>query len=304
MNVAWKGVFPACTTYFRKDLSLDLDTTAGHMEAMIDSGVSGFIMLGSLGENNAMSREEKLEVVKCAIGVSKGRVPVLSGVSELNTSVACEYVRAVEKLGADGFMVMPAMAYRADAEEAKAHFLGVARATGLPVIVYNNPIAYHVDLLPETLKQISGQENLVAVKESCGDPRRFTDLANALDGRYILFAGVDDLALECTMLGAQGWIAGIGLAFPKENQYLWELMMAGRWEEARELYRWYTPLLHLDVGVKFVQNIKLAIQECGLGTEWVRLPRLPLAGEERERVLKVIREGIANRPALPERTKV
>lgn len=301
MQVNWKGVFPAVTTQFHKDLSLDLEGTARHIEALIDSGVSGLVMLGSLGENNALTHEEKLQVAKCSIEASRGRVPVLSGVSELSTDQACRYVKDGEKAGLDGFMVMPAMAYRADAEEAKAHFLGVARATGLPIIVYNNPIAYYVDLLPETLLEMASQENLVAVKESCGDPRRFTDLANSLKGRYTLFAGVDDLALECAMLGAEGWIAGIGLAFPKENQYLWELMMAGRWEEARAIYRWYTPLLHLDVGVKFVQNIKLAIQEAGLGSEWVRLPRLGLSGEERERVLKVIRHGMANRPAIPER---
>lgn len=294
----WNGVFPACCTHFHKDLSLDLDSTAGHIEAMIASGVSGLVMLGSLGENNSLSQEEKVEVMRCAIQTSNGRVPVLSGVSELNTSGACRYVREVEALGADGFMVMPAMAYRADAEEAKAHLLGVARATGLPIIVYNNPLAYHVDLLPETLKELSAQPNLVAIKESCGDPRRFTDLKNALGDRYVLFAGVDDLALECTLLGAQGWIAGIGLAFPKANQRLWELMMAGSWEEARALYRWYTPLLHLDVGVKFVQNIKLAIQEAGLGSEWVRLPRLPLAGAEREKVLTTVRQGIGTAPPL------
>jgi dihydrodipicolinate synthase/N-acetylneuraminate lyase len=195
------------------------------------------------------------------------------------------------------------MAYRADAEEAKAHLLAVARSTALPIIVYNNPIAYHVDFLPETLLEMSSQENLVAIKESCGDPRRFTDLINAVGDRYILFGGVDDLALECAFLGAQGWIAGIGLAFPKENQYLWDLIAAKRWEEAREIYRWYTPLLHLDVGVKFVQNIKFAIQECGLGSEWVRLPRLPLSGEERERVLRIVREGIASRPRIPQREK-
>ena len=303
MKVNWKGVFPAATTQFRKDLGLDIDATALHLEVMIESGVSGLVMLGSLGENNALDPEEKVQVVRAAIEVSKGRVPVLSGVSELGTPAACRYARKMEELGADGLMVMPAMAYRADAEEAKAHFLAVARSTGLSIILYNNPLAYHVDLLPETLLELASQENLVAVKESCGDPRRFTDLVNAVGDRYVLFAGVDDLALECAFLGASGWIAGIGLAFPKENQYLWDLAASGQWELARALYRWYTPLLHLDVGTKFVQNIKLAIQEVGFGSEWVRLPRLPLAGAERERVLKVVRRGMETRPAVPGRAR-
>ena len=230
--------------------------------------------------------------------MSNGRVPVLSGVSELNTEAACRYVRKVEELGADGMMVMPAMAYRADPEEAKAHFLGVARATGLDIIVYNNPIAYHVDITPEMFLEMSPQANLVAIKESAGDTRRFTDLVNALGDRYTLFCGVDDLTLECVMLGAQGWIAGIGLAYLQENQAFWELAVAGRFEEARALYRWFSPLMHLDVGTKFVQNIKLAIQEAGLGAEWVRLPRLPLSGDERTRVLQIIRKANESRPVV------
>ena len=298
MKIDWKGVFPAATTHFREDLSLDLDATCAHLDVLIDSGVSGLVMLGSLGENVALSREEKREIVRAALSTAAGRVPVLGSVAELNTQAAAEWTRELEDLGAQGAMVMPAMAFRPDREETKAHYLGVAKATSLPLIVYNNPISYHADVDAEMFGELAGQENLVAIKESSGDVRRITDIFNAVGDRYVVFGGVDDLALEAAMLGATGWIAGIGLAFPKENQRLWDLMMAGEWEKARTLYRWYTPLLHLDVGTKFVQNIKLAIQEVGLGNEYVRLPRLPLSGELRARALKTIREGLEKRPTL------
>jgi 4-hydroxy-tetrahydrodipicolinate synthase len=289
MRCDWSGVFPAMTTQFHENGDLDLEATARHIDRMIGAGVSGLVMLGSLGESNTLDFEEKLEVMRVALSTANGRVPVLSGVSELSTAAACRTARRMEDLGAQGLMVMPAMAYRAEGEEAKNHFLQVARSTGLPIIVYNNPLAYLVDLTPEMFADLASQENLVAIKESSGDTRRFTDLANTVGDRYTLFAGVDDLALECVVLGAKGWIAGIGLAFPEENQRFWEYAVSGNIEAARALYRWYTPVMHLDVGTKFVQNIKLAIQEAGLGSEWVRLPRMPLAGEERERVLGIIR---------------
>lgn len=298
MKVDWKGVFPAATTQFHEDLSLDLDGTCRHLEVLIDSGVSGLVMLGSLGENVTLNREEKREVVRAAIRTANGRVPVIGSVAELNSRDAARWTGELEDLGAQGAMVMPAMAFRPDREETKAHYLHVAQNTSLPIIVYNNPISYHADVDAEMFSELAGQENLVAIKESSGDVRRITDIINATGDRYILFGGVDDLALEAAMLGATGWIAGIGLAFPAENQKLWDLIVAGKWEEARTLYRWYTPLLHLDVGTKFVQNIKLAIQEMGLGTEHVRLPRLPLSGEAREKVLKTVRTAVENRPSV------
>ena len=298
MKVDWKGVFPAATTHFREDLSLDLDATCAHLETMIESGVSGLVMLGSLGENVTLTRDEKHEVMRAALRTANGRVPVLGSVAELNTAAAGAWARELEELGAQGAMVMPAMAFRPDREETKAHYLGVAGATGLPLIVYNNPLSYHADVDAVMFLDLAETDNLVAIKESSGDVRRITDIINAVGDRYILFGGVDDLALEATMLGATGWIAGIGLAFPGENQRLWDLMMAGRWDDARTLYRWYTPLLHLDVGPKFVQNIKLAIQEVGLGREYVRLPRLPLSGSGREIALKTIREAVERRPSL------
>lgn len=298
MNFEWKGVFPAATTHFREDLSLDLDATCAHLETMIDSGVTGLVMLGSLGENVTLSREEKREVVRAALTTAAGRVPVLGSVAELSTQAAAEWIRELEELGAQGAMVMPAMAFRPDREETVAHYKAVAAASALPILVYNNPISYHADIDAEMFKQLSDVESFKAIKESSGDVRRVTDIINATGDRYAIFAGVDDLALECIMLGAVGWVAGIGLAFPKENQKLWDLATSGQWEKARELYRWYTPLLHLDVGLKFVQNIKLAIQEVGLGKEYVRLPRLPLTGAARERALAIIHEGLAKRPTL------
>lgn len=297
MNPRWRGVFPAVTTQFHRDQGIDLDATSRHMEALIASGVSGLVMLGSLGENPALAPAEKRRVVEAALKTAAGRLPVLAGVAECSTAAACRFAREMEECGVGGLMVLPAMIYKADPRETVAHFRSVAAATGLPILCYNNPIAYGVDVTPAMFAELAEVKNLVAIKESSGDVRRLTDLANAVGDRYTLFAGVDDLILESILLGAEGWVAGVGLAFPRENQRLWELARAGRWEEARRLYRWYMPLLHLDTHVKFVQYIKLAIQECGLGAEWVRAPRLPLEGEEREAVLRVVRRGMETRPS-------
>jgi 4-hydroxy-tetrahydrodipicolinate synthase len=201
-------------------------------------------------------------------------------------------------------MVLPAMVYKSDPRETIAHFRAVARATGLPILVYNNPIAYGVDITPKMFAELADEKNLVAIKESSTDVRRITDLINEVGDRYTIFTGVDDLALESIMLGAKGWIAGLVNAFPAENQYLWELASAGKWEEAKAIYRWYMPLLHLDTHFKFVHYIKLAVQQCGLGSETVRAPRLPLVGAEREAVLKIIHDGIRNRPRIPKRETV
>ncbi len=298
MTTNWRGVFPAVTTQFTRDQTLDLEATARHLEILIQSGVSGLVMLGSLGENTALEPNEKRQVVRMAKEVSAGRVPVLSGVCECSTALALRYAQDMERMGLDGLMVLPAMVYKADARETIAHFRAVARSTALPILCYNNPIAYGVDITPEMFEELADQENLVAIKESSGDTRRLTDIQNCIGDRYRLFIGLDDLALEGVALGAEGWIGGLCLAFPRENQYLWSLMSSGRWDEARAIYRWYMPLLHLDTQIKFVQYIKLAIQECGLGVEWVRAPRLPLEGEERERVLAIIRRGIQTRPQL------
>jgi 1-pyrroline-4-hydroxy-2-carboxylate deaminase len=298
----WSGVFPAITTQMFKDGSLDLESTARHAGVLVDSGVSGLIFLGSLGENQMLTAEEKRHVLREMIVATGGRVPVLSGVAETSAAEACRYVRDIERMGGDGFMLMPPMCYKSpDEQEVLAHFRTVAGATGLPIMVYNNPISYGNDITPELFARLAPVKNLVALKESSANTRRITDLHNTVGGRYAVFTGVDDLALESAVLGIDGWVAGTGIAFPAQNQYLWDLMQAGRWEEAVALYRWFTPLLHLDTHVKFVQYIKLCVQECGLGQEWTRAPRLPLSGAERKAVLKVIRDGIANCPKVPKR---
>jgi 4-hydroxy-tetrahydrodipicolinate synthase len=298
MTTDWRGVFPAITTQLKADQSLDLEATARHLEVIIESGVQGVILCGSLGENQTLLPEEKRAVVRAAIEVVRGRVPVLSGVAENSTAAACAYVRDMESLGADGVMVLPAMVYKSDPQETLTHFRTVAAATALPIIVYNNPVAYGVDITPTMFAELAPVDNLVAIKESSADTTRITGIRNAVGDRYRLFGGVDTLILECAALGADGWIAGAGLAFPRENQYFWNLTQSGEWEKARTMWRWFLPLMHLDIGPHFVQMIKLAIQEVGLGAEWVRAPRLPLSGSERERVLSIIHKGIAERPTL------
>ncbi len=295
----WSGVFPAITTQMHQDGTLNLEATAAHAETLIASGIKGLIFLGSLGENQPMTADEKRLVISEMVKTVKGRIPVLSGVAETSTPEAQRYVRDLEKIGADGFMLMPAMLYKGAPDETLAHFRSVARSTALPIMIYNNPISYANDITPEMLLQLSDEKNLVALKESAGDTRRITDIHNIVGDRYALFTGVDNLMLESAILGLDGWVAGSGIAFPMENQYLWELSRVGKWAEALAIYRWFTPLLHLDVSTKFVQYIKLAVQEVGLGKEWTRAPRLALTGAERERVLKIIHDGIAARPKLP-----
>lgn len=299
MSATWTGVFPAVTTQFTPDEELDLAATARHLEILIDSGVSGLIVCGSLGENQTLAPEEKLAVVRCAVETARDRVPVLSGVAESHTRGAIQYLRELVPLGAAGAMLMPPMSYRGCRRESMTYFRQVAAASKLPIMIYNNPLSYANDLSPAILAELAEEPKFVAVKESSGDPRRITEIHRSIGGRFSLFSGVDDLLLETSILGIDGWVAGTGIAFPRENQWLWELTRAGRWDEARELYRWFQPLLKLDTHPHFVQYIKLCEQETGLGSEWVRRPRLPLVGEERTEVLAIIREAIRVRPALP-----
>lgn len=301
MKKSWQGVFPAITTQLSKAGEVDLDATARHAEALIASGVNGIVFLGSLGENQALTAEEKRNIMHAMHQAVGRRVTVLSGVAENSTAAACRYVRDLEKIGIDGFMLMPAMLYKGDPAETLAHFRTTARATGLPIMIYNNPISYGNDITPDMFAQLAETKNFVALKESSGNVRRITDIRNTVGDRYAIFTGVDDLLLESAILGIDGWVAGTGIAFPAENQYLWDLTRRGEWEKAREIYRWFTPLLHLDTHVKFVQYIKLAVQETGLGAEWVRAPRLVLRGQERQKVLQIIHDGIRSRPKIPAR---
>jgi len=296
MATTWRGVFPASTTQFHSDQSLDLAGTARQVDRLIRAGCQGMIMLGTVGENCSLEPREKIDVLKAAVESAARRVPVLAGVAECSTRMACRFAEEAKKAGADGLMILPAMVYKADAREALGHFRAVASATNLPVMVYNNPVAYAVDVTPPMFAELADEPKFVAIKESSENVRRITDLKNTCGNRYTLFCGVDDLILESVLLGANGWVAGLVNAFPEENQILWDLATSGRYDEALKVYRWYTPLLHLDTHVKLVQYIKLAAAEAGHGSETVRAPRLPLAGKEREEVLAIIRQAIRTRP--------
>ncbi|MFQ5421422.1 MAG: dihydrodipicolinate synthase family protein, partial [Anaerolineae bacterium] len=282
MDRAWSGVFPAVTTKFKEDDSLDHGAMEQHFNAEIEAGVHGLVVIGSLGENGVLSAEEKQEVLRTAVSVSDRRVPVLACVAETTTAAACRFVEKAGVTGADGFMLLPAMQYVADPRETMHHLRSVAAASDRPLMIYNNPVAYRVDVTPEMFAELANEAKFVAIKESSEDIRRVTDIINLVGDRYQIFCGVDNLALEALLLGAVGWLAGLVNAFPRETVVLYELARAGRWAEALTLYRWFMPLLHLDVSTKLVQNIKLAEAMTGLGTEYVRAPRLPLAGEERK----------------------
>ena len=296
MNPHWHGVYPAAVTHFHDDESLDLEATMQHVDAMLEAGIHGLIMLGTVGENCSLEYGEKLDVLKRTVKHVNGRVPVLTGVAESSTRLACRFAADAERAGCDGLMVLPAMVYKSDARETMAHFRAVAAASELPIMCYNNPVSYGVDITPEMFAEMADEPRFVAIKESSDNPRRITDLINLTGDRYLLFSGVDDLVLESVLLGSIGWVSGLVNAFPAENRLLWDLATSGQWERAVEVYRWYTPLLHLDTHVKLVQYIKLAVQECGYGSEKTRPPRLRIEGAERDRVLQIIRQGIATRP--------
>lgn len=295
-NVRWQGVFPAVTSKFHADETLDFEAMRKHFGFLIDNGVHGLVTCGSLGEASTLTLEEKLAVTRCAVEVSGGRIPVLANVSETSTREALRFIKAAVELGVDGFMLMPSLIYVADAREAMQSIRTLAEAAARPCMIYNNPVAYRVDLKPEHMAELADCQWLVAIKESSDDIRRVTDLRNRLGDRFQLFIGVDDLSFEALALGADGLLAGLVTAFPRETVALYDLMKAGKWQEALALYQWFTPLLHLDVSTKLVQNIKLAETLAGVGNEHVRRPRLPLVGAERERCVGIIEAALAKRP--------
>lgn len=299
MAIGWRGVFPALMTEFGEDGSLDLDGTARHIEAMLAAGCSGLVMLGTLGETTSLEPAEKRAVIEAAVATVGGRVPVISGIAEYTSAQAAAYMRDIEKLGADGAMVLPPMVYKTAPDETLAHFRVVASASSLPIMIYNNPVSYGTDVTPTMFAQLADVETIVAIKESSDDPRRITDIVNTCGERYALFCGVDDLILESVTVGAVGWVAGLVNAFPGESVRLFAAAEAGRIEEARAIYRWFMPMLHLDTHPKLVQYIKLANQMTGMGSEWVRAPRLKLEGEERARIEAIISRGIETRPQAP-----
>jgi 4-hydroxy-tetrahydrodipicolinate synthase len=295
-NNRWTGVFPAATTQFNPDSSLNIESTLKHLDVMVDAGIHGLVMLGTVGENCSLESSEKVELLKATVEHINGRIPILTGVAEYTTAKACRYAEQASETGIDGLMVLPAMVYKTDERETVTHFREVAKATDLPIMIYNNPVSYGVDIKPDTFVELADEPKFTTIKESSEDPRRITDLRNLCGDRYQLFAGVDDLVLESLILGIDGWVSGLVNAFPVENRLIWDLVLADRWREARDVYRWYTPLLKLDTLPKLVQYIKLAVQECGYGSELTRAPRLPIDGTEREEVLAIIRKGIETRP--------
>lgn len=300
MKPSWKGVYPAVTTNFFENEDLDLKTFAFNIDEQIKAGVHGIIICGSLGENGTLSKDEKLTLLDTAKDAINGRVPLVICIAECITREAISFAKDCESAGAEGFMLLPPMRYPADEREIVHYLNRVADATDLPVMLYNNPLAYKNFISIPMFKELAANPHFEAMKESTGDIRYMTDIINELGDRYKILSGVDDLAFESLVMGADGWVAGLVDAFPRETVVIYELVQQGRIQEAREVYRWFFPLLHLDVSTKFVQNIKLAEVATGLGTEWVRQPRLPLAGEERERVLKVINDSLATRPVLPQ----
>ena len=289
----WTGVFPATTTKLTQSGELDLKACRRSYERLVQSGVSGIIVLPMLGENPCMSLAEKEAVVKTACEAVAGRVPVLTGLAEVTTADASAAARRYASWGAEGFMAFPSIGYKTDPRETEHWYRSLGAATDLPIMIYNNPIAYGVDVTPALLGKLSDVQSIVAIKEETGDIRRVTDIFNAVGDRYKVFCGVDDLVLESVALGATGWVSGMTNAWPSECVALFNLCMAGRFEEARALYRIMTPAFHLDTDVKLVQYIKFAEHLVYGAPEWLRAPRLPLEGEERTRVKYIIEQTIA-----------
>ncbi len=292
----WTGVIPAATTQFDTGLAVDFDATQRVLDALINDGVDGLIALGTVGENNSLEPEEKRAVLKAAVEVTAGRVPVITGVSEMTTPRAVQYARDAEALGVDALMVLPAMVYVPNAEELEAHFRAVAAATALPVMLYNNPTMYRISLSNSDLKRLSDVKNIVAIKESAQDSRRITDIINELGDRYAVMVGLDDLALEGLVLGATGWVSGLTNAFPEESVALVKAVADSDLARAVAIYRWFMPLLHLDAVSDLVQSIKLAEEIMGKGSERVRMPRLPLSGDRRKEVIAMVEKAAATRP--------
>lgn len=301
MSIQWKGVMPAVTTKFTNDDMLDLTMFEVNIKAQLEAGVHGIILGGTLGEASTLSNEEKSILIQETVRIANGKVPVIMNIAEQTTKGAILAANKAEKDGAAGLMMLPPMRYKADARETIEYFKQTANATNLPIMVYNNPVDYGIEVTLDMFEDLlTSCPNIQAVKESTRDISNVTRLKNRFDDRLAVLTGVDTLALESLVLGAEGWVAGLVCAFPAETVAIYNLIKAGRIDEALAIYRWFLPLLELDINAKLVQNIKLAEVATGIGTENVRAPRLPLIGEERNHVLQVIEEGMKNRPALPD----
>ncbi|MCA4898097.1 MAG: dihydrodipicolinate synthase family protein [Bacteroidota bacterium] len=296
MQPKWIGVYPALTTKFTSDDKLDFAMFEKNLAAQMAAGVNGIIIGGSLGEASTLENAEKLELIKFAVGKVSGKLPVVMTIAEGSTRLAVSLAREAEKAGANGLMVLPPMRYKSDHRETVTFYKTIADATSLPIMVYNNPVDYKVEVTLDMFAELAEKPTIQAVKESTRDVSNVTRMINRFGGRFKILCGVDTIAMEELMLGADGWVAGLVCAFPKETVQIYQLTKANKIEEALKIYRWFLPLLELDIHPKLVQYIKLAETEAGIGSEHVRAPRLTLVGEERERVLKIIQSGINSRP--------
>ena len=298
MQVNWKGVFPAVTTKLKEDGSLDQDAIKAGLNRLIDNGVGGVVMMGMVGENAQLTPEEKRMVLKIAVETVDGRVPIVSGLAETNTGSAVQFAKDAEAIGVQGLMVFPGLTYKSDDRETVEYYRTVARSTKLGIMIYNNPRGYGVDMRPDLLEQLKDEANIVAVKEETYDTTRVTDLYNQFGDRFVVFCGVDDLVLESVALGVTGWVSGMANAVPKESVELLNLAVKGDFDKARKLYRVLTPLFHLDVHVKLVQYIKLAENITAGYSESVKAPRLKLEGEERQKVISIIKKTVEDLKTL------
>lgn len=300
MEFEWAGVFPAVTTKFGADDELDFAAFDINLKAQLEAGVNGFILGGSLGEASVLTDDEKFELLKHTLDFVAGSVPVLLNIAEQTTKAAVAMAQKAYNLGADGLMLLPPMRYKADEDETIAFFAAIAESTPLPIMIYNNPYDYKIEVTLDMFEQLAKYPNIQAVKESTRDVINVTRMINRFGDRYKIMTGVDPIACESLMMGADGWVAGLVDAFPRETVAIFRLIKAGRYEEARAIHRWFLPVLELDIHAKLVQYIKLAEVATGIGTEKTRAPRLSLKGAEREKVLKVINDALAVRPELPE----
>lgn len=298
MSIQWNGVMPAVTTKFTDKDTLDLETFEVNIHAQLAAGVNGIILGGTLGEASTLTADEKRILIKKTVEIVKGKVPVIINIAEQSTKSAIEAVRNAEEYGATGLMLLPPMRYKADARETVTYFKKIAKSTLLPIMIYNNPVDYGIEVTLEMFEELATCKNIQAVKESTRDISNVTRMKMRFGDRFKILCGVDTLALESLLMGADGWVAGLVCAFPAETTAIYKLAKAGKTKEAIAIYSWFLPLLELDINTKLVQNIKLAEVSTGIGTENVREPRLPLVGEERAKVLAIIEKALKNRPKI------
>jgi 4-hydroxy-tetrahydrodipicolinate synthase len=300
MTISWNGVFPALLTPFTEAEELDLAMFAKNLEAQLDAGVNGVIIGGSLGEASSLTVGEKEKLVKCAVEVADDSIPVLLNIAEGSTREAARQASLAVKWGARGLMLLPPMRYKSDDRETVIFFKAVAGSTELPIMIYNNPVDYKIEVTLDMFDELADCPNIQAVKESTRDVSNVTRMVNRFGNRYRILCGVDTIIVEELMMGAHGWVAGLVDAFPKETVAIYRLIKSGRTEEAKAIFHWFLPMLELDLHPKLVQYIKLAATQTGLSSEWVRSPRLPLVGDERKRILDTVTRGIKTRPKLPD----